>query len=444
MFPSAGLVDSLNKMREMSVKEGSIYHQFVPIITDTTSIGEFGQPILDNPEVRNEFMSKLFYQVIGTRINTRNYKNRLSFLEKETQPLGGLVRNIHINPIKGRRFNVNDFAGLLKKYDADIKVYHSVINLDEQYPVTITREKLRTAFNSWNSFNSFIDGIYTALYNSAENDRYEYTKMLVSNTFRNNAVQYEVVDNVVDEATSKALVTKMRAYFLNFQEMSQNYNGWNKIMPTDTAVKTVSDAGEVVILIRNDILATNDVQSLAASFNMNKADFLGRVVGVNNFDIHNDDGEVVYDGSSILGIIADRSYFDIHQQDFALDEFYNANNRCWNLYLNQTYSYQYSPFANAIVFTTAAPTVDATDIEAEKSEVSVVEGAKVVVPFTVTPVTATTTITATSSAEGKATVEVKGRTVEITGVDDGSATITLSAGAGVTDTISVTVTAAEA
>jgi uncharacterized protein YjdB len=37
-------------------------------------------------------------------------------------------------------------------------------------------------------------------------------------------------------------------------------------------------------------------------------------------------------------------------------------------------------------------------------------------------------------------VAVKGNKVEITGVDAGEATITLSAGAGITDTIAVTVT----
>ena len=40
MYPSTGLQTALNKMREMSVDSGSIYHQYVPVVTDSTTIGE--------------------------------------------------------------------------------------------------------------------------------------------------------------------------------------------------------------------------------------------------------------------------------------------------------------------------------------------------------------------------------------------------------------------
>ena len=138
--------------------------------------------------------------------------------------------------------------------------------------------------------------------------------------------------------------------------------------------------------------------------------------------------------------VMDRAWFKVKTQDFSMDEFFNANNRCWNYYLNDVRMVNFSLFANAVVFSTADPTVDATAITAGADTASVAEGKKVVVPFELTPANATTTVTATSSAEGKATVEVKGKTVEITGVDAGSATITITAGAGITDTIAVTVT----
>ena len=60
----------------------------------------------------------------------------------------------------------------------------------------------------------------------------------------------------------------------------------------------------------------------------------------------------------------------------------------------------------------------------------------------VVPFQATTAVTASSSAEGKATVSVTGHNVTIHGVEAGNATVTVSAGAGVTATIAVTVTSA--
>ena len=61
MYPSTGLQTALNKMREMSVDSGSIYHQYVPVVTDSTTIGEFGVPILDsqNLNVMNDFVNLL-------------------------------------------------------------------------------------------------------------------------------------------------------------------------------------------------------------------------------------------------------------------------------------------------------------------------------------------------------------------------------------------------
>ena len=101
----------------------------------------------------------------------------------------------------------------------------------------------------------------------------------------------------------------------------------------------------------------------------------------------------------------------------------------------------YSLFANAIVFATDDPDVDATDIEAGASTVTLKAGEKVLVPFETTPVNATSTVTASTSADSYATAKIIGRKVEITGEAEGSATITITAN-GHTDTIAVTVQAA--
>ena len=49
-------------------------------------------------------------------------------------PLGYAGQEIYINPAKGRQYDVNDFAGLLVKYEADVKVQYTSVNMDLQYP----------------------------------------------------------------------------------------------------------------------------------------------------------------------------------------------------------------------------------------------------------------------------------------------------------------------
>ena len=443
MYPSTGLQTALNKMREMSVDSGSIYHQYVPVVTDSTTIGEFGLPILDaqNVNVMNDFVS-LLKKVVFTAVYNRTFNNPLAQLEGERMPLGNFIEDAYINPAKARGFNVNDFAGLLQKYEAEVAVQYLAVNSDLQYQVTLTREKIRNAFTSWSDLENLISGYVNSLYNGAYITRYNQAKGLVTAAYTGNNIQYETVSAVTSQQTAEALIKKMRAAYSKMQIPSTRYNAWNKVKGGKLTLKTWTAPEDIVFLISADVEASVDVDVLSKAFNLTRAEFLGKAIVVDDFNQYNEDGTIAVDGSAIQAMICDRAWFKIKTQDFAMDEFYNANNRTWQYYLNDVRMCNYSLFANAVAFVTAAPTVNATAIEAESATASVTAGQKVTVPFELTPPNATTTVTVASSAEGKATAEIKGKTVEITGVDAGSATITLTAGVGITDTISVTVNAA--
>ena len=359
-------------------------------------------------------------------------------------PLGWAGEETYINPVQGRQFDVNDFAGILQKYEADVKVQYLTINMDLQYPVTLTRDKIRTAFNSWRDLEEFINGIVNALYNGAYIGMFNYTKALISSAFKENKAQYIKVTTPSNEATGKAFIKKLRELYTLFQLPSQSYNAWAKVGGNGKPVTTWCAPEDIVVMLRADIVATVDVDVLAAAFNMDKANFIGRLITVDNFDVYADDGEKVYDGQHILGFIGDKAWFKIKQQDMALDMWFNPNNRSWQYYLNVVRMYNYSLFANGVIIANDDPVVDATAVAVDKATVSVAEGATATVTATLTPFTSTAVITAASSAEGKATVAVTGNTITITGVDAGSATITVTAtnsdSTTATATIAVTVT----
>lgn len=441
MYPSSGLVTALNKMREMSVDSGSIYHQYVPVVTESSTIGEFGAPILDsqNLNVMNDFVS-LLKKVVATAVYNKTFNNPLAELEGERMPLGQFIEDVYVNPAEARGFNVNDFAGLLQKYEAKIATQYLTVNSDLQYCVTLTREKIRNAFTSWDQLEGLISGMINSLYNGAYITRYNQTKGLVTASFTGNNVMYQKITNPTDEQTAKAMIMAMRATFSKMQIPSTRYNAWNKVKGGDLALKTWSDPEDIVVLISADVEALVDVEVLASAFNMSRADFLGKLIVVDDFNQYNEDGTVAVDGSAIKAMIADRAWFKIKTQDFAMDEFYNANNRTWQYYLNDVRMCNYSLFANAVVFSTDDPDVDATEIEASESTATVTAGQKILVPFTLTPVNATSTVTASTSADTYAVATIKGNKVEIEGKAEGSATITITAN-GHTDTIAVTVQA---
>ena len=435
-----GLKTSLNAIREIS---SEIYHQYVPIIDDDTDIGTFGAPVLNTPQVMNEFISSLVNRIVYTQFERKYFRNPLQVLEGDRIPLGYAGQEIYVNPAKGRKFNVDDFAGLLVKYEADVKVQYTSVNMDLQYPVTVSRHKLKQAFVSWDALETFIGELSNSLYNGAYIDEYQFTKELVSGAYKSNQAQIELISAPSTEELAKTFITKARELFLNFQTPSSNYNAWAKVGGYGRPIKTWANPEDIVFLVRNDVRAFVDVNVLASAFNIDKTELLGNILTVDNFDQYDDEGNKIFDGSNIVGMIADKSWFRIKRQDMFLDEFYNANNRTWQYYLNLTKMYNYSLFANGVIFATEAPVVNATAIEVEKDKITVDAGATAKVKVKTIPGSANQVITVTSSAKAVATATIDGKEITITGVAsgesaDGTATINVTCG-NLTDSISVTV-----
>lgn len=440
---SEGLMTSLNQIRETSIENNTLYAKQIDEITPNTDISAISSVLLDNPELMNEFMGMLVKRIIYTQIvNYKLFNNPLKFLEGDQMPLGSIGQEIFINPAKGRKFNVNDFAGLLAKYEADVKVQYMHLNSDIQYPVTITRAKIKDAFVSWANLESFINGISQSLYNGAYIDRYNFTKGLVAQAYNTNTVKVEVISNPNTEDLAKQFLTQARTLFLNFQEPSSEYNAWRQVGGYGKDVLTWTDVEDIVLLIRNDVGAYLDVNVLAQAFNIDSAKLLGRVKYIKDFSERDNNGNIVVDGSNIVAMIADKKWFRIKNQEITMDEFYNANNRTWQMYLNDVNMFQYSLFCNAVVFATVAPSVTITAMEFNEKTVSVAEEGTIIASLSTTPAEANTpSIEFTSNGTGTCTVtKIDDRHVQITGVAEGSTTITAKAG-NVTATLNVNVSA---
>ena len=439
---SEGLRTSLNEIRNTLIENNTLYAKQLNEISPNSDISTLSAPLFDNDNLMNDFLKVLVKRIIYTQlVNYKLFNNPLRILEGEQMPLGSIGQEIFINPAKGRKFDVNDFAGLLAKYESDVKVQYMHLNSDVQYPATYPRAKLKDAFTSWSNLETFINGITQSLYNGCYIDRYNFTKGLMASAYRDNTVQMQVVEKPTSKELAEAFVIKARELFLNFKEPSQDYNAWAKVGGYGRAVMTWTDPEDIVFILRNDIASYVDVTVLAQAFNIDKTKLLGNIITIKDFTERDALGNVVVDGSNIYAMMCDKRWFRIKNQETTMDEFYNANNRCWNIYLNDVNMYQYSLFANAVMFVTAEPQVTITSLEFVNSNVSVEKGKSVTVNVSTVPAQANTpNITATSNATGTATVTIKSKTLTVTGVAEGSTTITVKAG-NVQTTLNVEVTA---
>lgn len=429
------LKTSLNMLREVS---SEIYFKYVPVIDDTTDISAFAQPIFDFPVVYNEFCNVLVNKLVFSQFKTMTFNNPLRVLEGDRIPLGYSGEIVYTNPAQARSFNNNDFAGLLQKYESDTKVEYWTANTDNQYCVTVSRQQLKKAMTSWANLEEYITQLSNSLYNGAYIDFFKYSKNIISGAYKENRAQIETITAVSNEATAKAFVEKCRELFLNFQLPSSKYNAWAKNGGAGKPVVTWTRPEDIVLIVRNDVRAKIDVQSLAVSFNLPYADFLGNVITVDDFDSYDDEGNKVFDGSAIVGMIADKSFFKIKTQDFFMENFYNPNNRTMQYYLNVQRGYNMSLFANGVILATAEPEVPATEVTFVEDGGSIKAGEKLTLNVKTKPATANPTLTYTSSSNSIATVSGDGKKVVVTGVGAGTATITVTDGTH-SDTASVVV-----
>ena len=303
---------------------------------------------------------------------------------------------------------------------------------------------------------TFIENLSNSLYNGAYIDDYKYTKKLISNAYRNNAVQMETFtfSNAAapTEGELKAFTKKLRETFLNFKSPSSKYNAWAKVGGYGHAIVSWSKPEDVVVFISNKLAAELDVEVLASAFNMDKADLMGRVYYIDSFDIYDDEGTRQFDGSNIYALICDKRWFKIRTKDMFMDEFYNANNRSWQSYLNVIKSFNYSLFANALMIVGSIPSIATSSmVFNDGASTSVAVDAEKVLQITTTPFNSTDTITfslgtgentyATITKVDNRHVKVEGE-VATTGLSDVPAYVTITATNGTASaTIKVTVTA---
>lgn len=227
------------------------------------------------------------------------------------------------------------------------------------------------------------------------------------------------------------------------QSPTSDYNAWAQVGGYGNDIITWTEPEDIVFLLRADMASYLDVNVLANAFNIDKTTLLGNIIYVNNFNQYDNDGNLTFDGSNIIGFMGDKAWFKIKDQDMEMDTFYNANNRTWQYYLNLVRMYSYSLFANAIVFTTHAPTVTITGLDYNAPEGITINGIGEVegLEIATTPASANTpSIEYTVAPTDIVSIEkINNKNIKVTSLKAGTATITATAGQ-VTATVKVTVT----
>lgn len=357
---NASTIDILNVIRQNASYD---YQQNVPAVATANDIPKVGEVIYGTPAFANQFINALVNRIAIVRVQSATFNNPYTNLKKGYLEYGETVEDIFVAIAKAVDFNVEKSAKReFQRTIPDVRSAFHVMNWRVMYPVTIQDEDLRQAFLSIDGVQNLITKIVDSVYTAAEYDEFLLFKYLLIKAISHGKMLPTSIGAGTD-LSEAAVQFRGTSNLLPF--MSSDYN--------EARVKTTTPKERQVIFMDAMFNAQFDVNVLASAFNMDKADFMGRLFLIDNwtdfdnerFDVirANSDGieEVTAEELALLAnvkaVILDENWFQVYDNNNKFTEKYVASGLYWNYFYHTWKTISNSPFANAVVFVTSAADV---------------------------------------------------------------------------------------
>lgn len=357
---NASTIDILNVIRQNATYE---YQQNVPEVTTANDIPKVGEVIYGTPAFANQFINALVNRIAIVRMQSANFNNPYSILKKGYIEFGETVEDIFVSIANAVDFSAEKaHKREFQRTIPNVRSAFHVMNWRVMYPVTIQDEDLRQAFLSMDGVQSLIANIVDSVYTAAEYDEFLLFKYLLIKAISSGKMYPTSVGEATD-LTNAAVEFRGASNLLPF--MSSEFN--------EAGVKTNTPKDRQVIFMDAKFNAQFDVNVLASAFNMEKADFMGRLFLIDNWtDFDNERFAVIRAQSDGIGevttaelellkdvkaVLCDENWFQVYDNNNKFTEKYVASGLYWNYFYHTWKTVSNSPFANAIVFVTSNATI---------------------------------------------------------------------------------------
>lgn len=362
---NASTLDILNVIRSNASLE---YQNSVPKVEKAADVPKVGEVIYGTPAFANQFINALVNRIALVRVQSATFNNPYAILKKGYLEFGETVEDIFVQIAQVVDYSAEKAeARELKRTMPDVKSAFHAMNWRVMYPITIQDEDLKLAFRSAEGVQDLIARIVDSVYTAAEYDEFLLFKYLIIKSVSAGKL-YPV--SIGDGTDLKDAAKAFRGTSNKIQFMSKDYNEYG--------VKTNTPIGRQVIFMDANFNAEFDVDVLSAAFNMEKADFMGRLFLIDDFTtFDNERFELIRAASDgleavssaelalmadVKAITVDENWFQVYDNLNKMTENYVGSGLYWNYWYHQWKTISTSPFANAVVFalSTATTTLPAT------------------------------------------------------------------------------------
>lgn len=367
---SVGIINAIRNNASME------YYNAVPAAVDTTdSIRAVGQAITSYQPRMNEFINALVNRIAKVVVTSRMYSNPWAFAKKGVLEYGETIEEIFVDIANAYPFDPDDAAStVFTRNKPNLNTMFHAMNLQTQYPVTISQEQLRQAFVSINGVTDLIARIVNSLYSAANYDEFIMMKYVISQVALAGGLANSYAPAATDETTAKTVIKGIKAASSKFGFFSNNY--------TTAGNMNFCETDSIYAITTADFDALTDVDVLAKAFNIDRANWLGRHVSIDSFAFN--EGELTrldqlladdptYAAAmtansghgisttentalgTIEAIIMDEKWLQVYDVLNQFTEIYNPKGLYWNEFYHVWRIYSASPFVNALMFTSTQP-----------------------------------------------------------------------------------------
>lgn len=422
---NASSVDILNAIRNSA---STNYRDFVPTAKSTPeSIRRIGEIIMQYTPLQNEFLNALVNRIARVIITSKMYSNPLSMFKKGLIDFGESIEEIFVNIANPHQYDVEESESkVFAREIPDVRAAFHALNYKKFYKQTIQNKDLNQAFLSWDGITDLISKIVDAMYTAANYDEFVTTKYMLAKAILDGRLSAITVD----ANDAKGAVTKIKGVSNALTFMSNNYNV--------AGVQTFTDKNDQYLLVNSQFDSEIDVEVLASAFNMSKAEFMGHRILIDGFGtldvtrlnaLFKDDPNYTEPSQDTLtalnaipAVLVDKNFFMIFDNMYEFTENYNGQGLYWNYFYHTWKTFSMSPFANALVFVPAVPSV--TSVTVSPTAITCKKGQSVQLSVEVeTENYAPKTVNWKSDTDG-VTVDINGHVTVATSVTATSAKIT--------------------
>lgn len=361
MNADAKNADYLNAIRTSA---STYYQENVPIATyDAASVRDVGRIVLNSTTLTNEFYSALVNQFAFIFGSSKMFYNKWVDFKKGLIGLGELVEEFFVQIALPNNYNPDIAASeIFKRVIADVQTAIYRINVKTFYKTTINRPLLEMAFTTEGGMADLIGKVFTSMAAACEVDQMNAIKYLLARKILDGKIKTEPIAEVSGastEANAKAAARQMKADFENFFFPRTDYNEAG-------VMNWVNDKNDVSFMLTTSFGAAYDIEVLAAAFNLDYANFMGRVKRIDSltnidftrlnafFDLPEPIAEFEEDEIAILDKVAaitfDNGLIQWYDRLYEWHEEPNGQSMEWQNWLHYWALLASSPFANAVAY----------------------------------------------------------------------------------------------